>query len=75
MADRPLVLLWIPEPGPYRQALERAGLDRQIDLAHVPPAETPTPDLLARAQAMLAYRSGPGAVSYTHLTLPTIYSV
>jgi len=62
MADRPLVLLWIPEPGPYRQALERAGLDRQIDLAHVPPAETPTPDLLARAQAMLAYRSGPGVL-------------
>jgi phosphoglycerate dehydrogenase-like enzyme len=62
MADRPLVLLWIPEPGPYRQALERAGLDRQIDLAHVPPAETPAPDLLARAQAMLAYRSGPGVL-------------
>ena len=62
MADRPLVLLWIPEPGPYRQALERAGLDRQIELAHVPPAETPAPDLLARAQAMLAYRSGPGVL-------------
>jgi len=62
MADRPLVLLWIPEPGPYRQALERAGLDREIDLAHVPPAETPAPDLLARAQAMLAYRSGPGVL-------------
>jgi phosphoglycerate dehydrogenase-like enzyme len=62
MADRPLVLLWIPEPGPYRQALERAGLDRQIDLAYVPPAETPAPDLLARAQAMLAYRSGPGVL-------------
>jgi phosphoglycerate dehydrogenase-like enzyme len=42
--------------------LERAGLDRQIDLAHVPPAETPAPDLLARAQAMLAYRSGPGVL-------------
>ena len=27
MADRPLVLLWIPEPGPYRQALDRAGLE------------------------------------------------
>ena len=29
MADRPLVLLWIPEPGPYRQALDRAGLSRR----------------------------------------------
>ncbi len=63
MADRPLVLLWIPEPGPYREALSRAGLDRAIDLAHVPPGETPPPDVLARVQAMLAYRSGPGVLS------------
>jgi phosphoglycerate dehydrogenase-like enzyme len=63
MADRPLVLLWIPEPGPYRQALERAGLSRLIDLVHVPPAETPAPELLARAEAMLAYRAGAGVLS------------
>jgi phosphoglycerate dehydrogenase-like enzyme len=62
MADRPLVLLWIPEPGPYREALARAGLDRSIDLAHVPPTETPPPDVLARVEAMLAYRSGPGVL-------------
>ena len=62
MADRPLVLLWIPEPGPYRQALDRAGLSRQIDLAHVPPSETPPPEVLARVEAMLAYRSGPGVL-------------
>ena len=63
MADRPLVLLWIPEPGPYRQAVERAGLDRRAELVHVPPTETPAPELLARAEAMLAYRSGPGILS------------
>ncbi len=63
MADRPLVLLWIPEPGPYRQALERAGLDRRVELVHVPPTETPSPELLGRAEAMLAYRSGPGVLS------------
>ena len=63
MADRPLVLLWIPEPGPYRQALERAGLDRRVEVVHVPPAETPAPELLARTEAMLAYRSGPGVLS------------
>jgi phosphoglycerate dehydrogenase-like enzyme len=63
MADRPLVLLWIPEPGPYRQALERAGLDRRVELVHVPSAETPSRELLGRAEAMLAYRSGPGVLS------------
>jgi glyoxylate/hydroxypyruvate reductase A len=62
-ADRPLVLLWINEAGPYRQALERAGLDRRVELVHVPPTETPAPDLLARAEAMLAYRSGPGVLA------------
>jgi glyoxylate/hydroxypyruvate reductase len=62
-ADRPLVLLWINEAGPYRQAVERAGLDRRVELVHVPPTETPAPDLLARAEAMLAYRSGPGVLA------------
>jgi phosphoglycerate dehydrogenase-like enzyme len=61
-ADRPLVLLWIPEAGPYRQALERAGLERRVELVHVPPTETPAPELLARAEAMVAYRSGPGVL-------------
>jgi phosphoglycerate dehydrogenase-like enzyme len=62
-AERPLVLLWIPEAGPYRQALERAGLERRVELVHVPPTETPAPELLARTEAMLAYRSGPGVLA------------
>jgi phosphoglycerate dehydrogenase-like enzyme len=61
-ADRPLVLLWVNEAGPYRQALERGGLDRRVELVHVPPTETPAPELLARIEAMLAYRSGPGVL-------------
>ena len=47
-SDPPLVLLWIPEPGPYRQALERAGLDARVEVVSVPIAEEPAPDLLAR---------------------------
>lgn len=61
--DRPLVLLWIPEPGPYRQALERAGLDSRLDVVPVPMAEEPAPDLLARGEAMLAFRAGAGLLS------------
>lgn len=45
--DKPLVLLWIPESGPYRQALECAGLDAHVEVVSVPMAEEPTPDLLA----------------------------
>jgi phosphoglycerate dehydrogenase-like enzyme len=60
MTDRPLVLLWINEAGPYRQALERAGLDARVEIAHVPLAEEPAPDLLARCEAMLAFRAGAG---------------
>ena len=63
VAERPLVLLWIPEAGPYRHALERAGLAGRVELVHVPPTETPAPELLARTEAMLAYRSGPGVLA------------
>jgi hypothetical protein len=58
--DTPLVLLWINEAGPYRQALTGAGLDARVEMIHVPLTEEPTPDLLARGEAMLAFRAGPG---------------
>ena len=61
--DKPLVLLWIPEPGPYRQALERTGLDAHVEIVPVSPAEEPAPDLLARCEALLAFRAGPGLLS------------
>jgi phosphoglycerate dehydrogenase-like enzyme len=61
--DKPLVLLWIPEPGPYRQALERAGLDSRVEVVSVPMAEEPAPDLLARGEALLGFRAGAGLLS------------
>jgi len=61
--DKPLVLLWIPEPGPYRQALERAGLDRRVEVVSVPLAEEPAPALLDRCEAMLAFRAGAGLLA------------
>jgi phosphoglycerate dehydrogenase-like enzyme len=61
--DKPLVLLWIPEPGPYRQALERAGLDSRVEIVSVPMAEEPAPDLLARCEALLGFRAGAGLLS------------
>jgi glyoxylate/hydroxypyruvate reductase A len=59
---RPLVLLWLNDPVPYRQALERAGLGAQVEAVHVPLADEPAPDLLARCEALLAWRAGPGVL-------------
>jgi len=61
--DRPLVLLWINDPAPYRQALARSGLDQRAEIVHVPLTETPGPDLLARCEAMLAFRAGAGVLA------------
>jgi phosphoglycerate dehydrogenase-like enzyme len=61
--DRPLVLLWIHDAAPYRQGLARAGLDQRVDVVHVPLTETPGPELLARCEAMLAFRAGAGVLA------------
>jgi phosphoglycerate dehydrogenase-like enzyme len=61
--DRPLVLLWIPDSAPYRQGLARAGLDQHVDVVDVPLTETPKPELLARCEAMLAFRAGAGVLA------------
>ena len=63
MRDRPFVLLWHDRPGPYRDAVERAGLAAQVELHSLPPAETPPDDVLARCEAMLAWRAAPGLLS------------
>ena len=61
--DRPLVLLWIPDAAPYRQGLARAGLDQRVEVVSVPLGETPKPELLARCEAMLAFRAGAGVLA------------
>jgi hypothetical protein len=58
--NTPLVLLWINDAGPYRQALTEVRLDARVEVIHVPLTEELTPDLLARGAAMLAFRAGPG---------------
>ena len=48
----------------------------QQDTTQLPsPALGAMDDLLARREKALALVQGAAAVSYTHLTLPTIYSV
>ena len=59
-ANPPLLLMWINEPEPKRQALERAGLGPRVETVHVPLAETPPAELLARCEALLAFRPRAG---------------
>ena len=69
--DRPLVLLWINDPAPYRQALARAGLEQRTEIVHVPLTETPGPDLLARGRSLLRYsvRGGVDAKSRGRISI------
>ena len=53
---RPLVLLWLNEAQRYLQAATDAGLTRSLELVTVPAGERPQPELLARAEGVLAYK-------------------
>jgi len=60
MPTKPVVLLWLNETGPYREALAEAGLADRVELHAVPMNEMPSPELMSRCEAMLAWRAGPG---------------
>jgi glyoxylate/hydroxypyruvate reductase len=50
------VLIWLDEAGPYLHAAEAAGLAASIDLVTTPFGSDPPDALLARADALLAWR-------------------
>ncbi len=53
---KPVVLLWLNETGVYRDAVERAGLGDRVELQAVVADAEPEPALLARCEALLAWR-------------------
>ena len=57
-----LVLLWLNEAQRYLQAATEAGLTRSLELVTVPAVERPQPELLARAQGVLAWSLPPGII-------------
>jgi phosphoglycerate dehydrogenase-like enzyme len=59
----PTVLLWVNEAPVYRDALARAGLGERLDLVSVRTDEQPAAEVLARADAMLAWRAAPGLLA------------
>jgi phosphoglycerate dehydrogenase-like enzyme len=62
MTTKPVVLLWLNETGPYREALAEGGLSDRIELHAVRMDEVPSPELMARCDAMLAWRAGAGVL-------------
>src|SRR5262245_18778616 len=62
MTTKPVVLLWLNETGPYREALAEAKLADRVELRAVRMDEMPSPELMARCDAMLAWRAGPGVL-------------
>jgi glyoxylate/hydroxypyruvate reductase A len=63
MTDKPVVLLWLNETEPYRKALADAGLGDRIELHAVRMDAVPPEEVLACAEAMLAWRAGAGVLS------------
>jgi glyoxylate/hydroxypyruvate reductase A len=56
LVDKPSLLIWLDEAGPYLRAAEAAGLAKAVDLVVTPLGSEPADDLLARAEALLAWR-------------------
>src|SRR5882757_1719128 len=59
---KPLVLLWLNEAKRYLQAATDAGVTRSLELVTVPAGEQPQPELLARAEGVLAWGLPPGII-------------
>jgi phosphoglycerate dehydrogenase-like enzyme len=56
LSARPTVLLWLDQPDAYLRAAEAAGLAAAVELQTVKLAADPPDDLLARTEALLAWR-------------------
>jgi phosphoglycerate dehydrogenase-like enzyme len=56
VSRRPVVLLWLDAAPVYREAVERGGLADRLELHALAAGEEPSPDLLVRCEALLAWR-------------------
>jgi phosphoglycerate dehydrogenase-like enzyme len=60
---RPTLVLWVNESSVYRHALAQAGLAERLDIVALRVDQQPDADLLARTDAMLAWRAAPGLLA------------
>jgi phosphoglycerate dehydrogenase-like enzyme len=61
-SSKPPILLWTNEIEPYREAMAQAGLADSVEVHTLKMNETAPPELLARCEAMLAWRAAPGVL-------------
>jgi phosphoglycerate dehydrogenase-like enzyme len=57
------VLLWLDDADVYRAAVARAGLAGRVELHRLRAGKRPAPDLLARCEALLAWRVPAGLLA------------
>lgn len=62
-SNKPLMLLWVSTPGPYREDLEKAGLAEGYDIVAVAQGDTPTDEQLARTEVLLAFGAPAGMLA------------
>jgi phosphoglycerate dehydrogenase-like enzyme len=62
-SNKPLVLLNVSDPAPFREGLVTAGLADGFELAHVPPGGSFSDDQLAQCEILLAFGAPPGMLS------------
>ena len=60
MPHPPRLLLWTDTPGPYAEAIAKAGLAGRVVAEALGRAETPSAAQLAETEAMLAWGAAPG---------------
>jgi phosphoglycerate dehydrogenase-like enzyme len=61
-SSKPPILLWTNEVEPYRDAMAQAGLADRVEVHTLKMNEAAPPELLARCEAMLAWRAAPGVL-------------
>jgi phosphoglycerate dehydrogenase-like enzyme len=57
--SKPVCLLWIDDPEPYRAALARHGIAERLELHAVARNESPSDELAQRTEVLVAWRPGP----------------
>jgi phosphoglycerate dehydrogenase-like enzyme len=63
MTTRPNILLWTDSSAAYLEAIKAAGLADRVAVDALPRKQTPSPEQLARAEALMAYTVPPGLLS------------
>lgn len=63
MTQRTRILLWTDSPAAYLDAIGTAGLSERVEIDTLPRKEKPSPEQLARTEALMAYAVPPGVLA------------